>query len=159
LLDDSGDTIAEDPQLLNIDAVVHVGIAGEVARRLRARGDHTGRVVALVVDTSDGDLDHALPEGAVVVRGVVPDVLETLMGLEESLLVPQPPSRGQCLLDGVVLPVLRQVGVGGVVREWTTRPVPRAGVLGPTPGVAIADDGLLRSLWRVTAAPVPSARK
>ena len=59
-------------------------------------------VSALSVAAADGDLRHALPETAVPIIDVVgiPDILEELVGLEETSLVEQRDSSPASILGG-----------------------------------------------------------
>ena len=70
-------------------------VGRQLPERLATRRDHSAGVPPLVVDLGHGDLDHALPEGLVPDRPV-PDVFETLVGLEEAFLLPpaHPPLQG-----------------------------------------------------------------
>jgi hypothetical protein len=67
----------------HVHAPVHGGIALELLTGAVEQRGRAGGVVTLVVDPGDGDLDHALPEVAVVVGCGVPDVLEALVRLEQ----------------------------------------------------------------------------
>lgn len=136
--DGRGRATGEDHEVLDVDAVVDVGPRGEIRDDLVRRGDNARHVPTLVVHTQDRDLDHALPEAALGGRGVVPDVLETLMRLEVALVVPEAMGGGEGVLDRGVVVVLCQRCDVGVVRERPPRAVTGSGVLRTTQDVAIA---------------------
>ncbi len=115
----------------HIDPAVDVRVPGEPLGGAHQQRAGPAGVAALQVDACDRDLDHALPQIGVLERRGVPDVLETLVRLEVTLLAPESDPERQGVLD-----------VGGIVLLGQRDP---GGAIGQRPAGAIAWPRLLRS--------------
>jgi hypothetical protein len=107
------------------------------------------------VHACDRDLDHALPQVAVLRGPALPRVLQELVRLEVATLVPARRPEHDRLLHRARLDRLDQQHTGRPVRQRPPRAVPRPGLLGPSilptvPTVArVTDIAGARSVPRV----------